>query len=123
MPEQGRQGAVRAQRIEGDEAQSQPALRQQQSLDGVLVSSTSVDIRRPELPDRLSIDKTSEYHVSECFNFPIGVRLKGKERFDVSEYCVSEGWVKVPSGKAVDRRGRRLLIQLKGAVEPFYRDN
>ena len=123
LPEQGRQGAVRAQRIEGDEAQSQPALRQQQSLDGVLVSSTSVDIRRPELPDRLSIDKTSEYHVSECFNFPIGVRLKGKERFDVSEYCVSEGWVKVPSGKAVDRRGRRLLIQLKGAVEPFYRDN
>ena len=39
----------------------------------------------------------------------------------MAEYCVSEGWVRVPSGKTVDRRGQPLLIKLKGVVEPFYR--
>jgi hypothetical protein len=29
--------------------------------------------------------------------------------------------VKVPAGKAVDRKGKPLLIKLKGKVEPFYR--
>lgn len=122
LSEQVRQVAVRAERIEGDSAKNRPALRQQHSLDGVLVSSTSVEDIRPELPDRLSVDKASPYYVGECFNFSIGVRLNGKERGDVSEYCISEGWVKIPSGKTVDRKGKRLLIQLKGAVEPFYKD-
>jgi Protein of unknown function (DUF3297) len=40
---------------------------------------------------------------------------------NVEEYCVSEGWVKVPAGKTVDRKGRPMLIKLKGEVEPFYR--
>ena len=44
-----------------------------------------------------------------------------KERFDVAEYCISEGWVKVQSSKTVDRRGQPVLIQLKGPVEVFYR--
>jgi hypothetical protein len=39
----------------------------------------------------------------------------------VQEYCISEGWVKVPAGKTVDRRGRPLLIKLSGNVEAFYR--
>jgi hypothetical protein len=34
---------------------------------------------------------------------------------------VSEGWIKVPAGKTVDRKGRPLLIKLKGVVEAFYR--
>ena len=34
---------------------------------------------------------------------------------------MSEGWIKVAAGKAVDRKGRPLLIQLKGRVEAFYR--
>ena len=29
--------------------------------------------------------------------------LQRRERFDVEEYCVSEGWIKVPAGKTVDR--------------------
>ena len=36
---------------------------------------------------------------------------------DVEEYCVSEGWVKVAAGKTVDRKGKPLLIKLKGKVE------
>jgi hypothetical protein len=52
----------------------------------------------------------------------IGIRLNGKERSDVQEYCISEGWVRVPAGRAVDRRGNPLLIKLKGQVEAFFRD-
>ena len=76
---------------------------------------------RPALPDRLSVDPRSPHHVSGVFEHEVGIRLNDKERFDVEEYCVSEGWVKVPVGKKVDRKGRPLLIQLKGKVEAFYR--
>ncbi|MEG2047305.1 MAG: DUF3297 family protein, partial [Comamonas sp.] len=43
-------------------------------------------------------------------------------RFDVEEYCISEGWVRVPAGKTVDRKGKPLLIKLKGPVEVFYKE-
>jgi Protein of unknown function (DUF3297) len=75
----------------------------------------------PALPDRLSVDPTSAYHVPAVVERAIGIRLDDKERFDVEEYCVSEGWVKVPAGRAVDRKGKPVLIKLKGKVEPFYR--
>jgi len=51
----------------------------------------------------------------------IGIRLNDKERNDVEEYCISEGWVKVPAAKTVDRRGHPMLIKLSGKVEAFYR--
>ena len=73
------------------------------------------------LPDRLSTDPTSPFHVPAVFEHSIGIRFNGKERFDVAEYCISEGWVRVPAGRAVDRRGSPVLIKLKGPVEVFYR--
>jgi hypothetical protein len=76
---------------------------------------------RPALPDHLCVDPRSPHHVAAVFEHEIGIRLNGKERFDVEEYCISEGWVKVPAGKTVDRRGKPLLITLKGKVEAFYR--
>lgn len=75
----------------------------------------------PPLPDRLSVDPASPHHVAAVFEHEIGIRLNDKERFDVEEYCVSEGWVKVPAGRAVDRKGKPLMIKLKGRVEAFYR--
>ncbi|GEM_PF-51325 len=75
----------------------------------------------PQLPDRLSIDPRSPHHVPAMFEHDIGIRFNGKERFDVEEYCVSEGWVKVPAGKTLDRKGRPLLITLKGQVEAFIK--
>jgi len=75
----------------------------------------------PPLPDRLSIDPRSPHHVAAVFEHDVGIRLNDKERNDVSEYCISEGWVRVPAGKAVDRRGDPLLIKLSGKVEAFYR--
>jgi hypothetical protein len=75
----------------------------------------------PALPDRLSVDPGSPHHVAAVFEHDIGIRFNDKERFDVEEYCISEGWVRVPAGRARDRRGQPLLIKLKGRVEPFYR--
>lgn len=75
----------------------------------------------PPLPDRLSTDPRSPHHVAAVFAHDIGIRFNGKERSDVDEYCLSEGWIRVAAGKAVDRRGRPLTIKLKGQVEAFYR--
>lgn len=75
----------------------------------------------PPLPDRLSADPRSPHHVAALFERDVGIRFNGKERVDVEEYCISEGWVKVPVGKKVDRKGQPLLIKLKGTVEAFYR--
>ena len=76
---------------------------------------------QPPLPDRLSVDPRSPHHVPAVFEYAVGIRLNGNERHDVEEYCISEGWIKVPAGKTLDRKGRPLLITLKGKVEAFYR--
>ncbi len=73
------------------------------------------------LPDRLSIDPRSPHHVAAIFERNIGIRLNGKERLDVEEYCISEGWVRVAAGKTLDRKGRPLLIKIKGTVEAFFK--
>ncbi|MBV7297207.1 DUF3297 family protein [Enterovibrio paralichthyis] len=75
---------------------------------------------KPALPDHLSGNPRSPHFVEECFQHEIGIRFNGKERTDVEEYCISEGWIKIPSPKALDRRGQPLLITLKGTVEAYY---
>lgn len=76
----------------------------------------------PPLPDRLSVDPRSPHHIAAVCEHDVGIRLNGKERHDVEEYCISEGWVMVPAGKTLDRKGRPLMLKLKGTVEAFYRD-
>jgi hypothetical protein len=75
----------------------------------------------PPLPDRLSVDPASPHHLAAALEREIGIRFNGVERFDVEEYCISEGWVKVASTRSVDRRGKPILIRLKGDVQAFYR--
>ena len=75
----------------------------------------------PAMPDRLSVDPRSPHHVAAVFEREVGIRLNDHERFDVEEYCISEGWVKVPAAKTRDRKGQPLMIKLKGKVEAFYR--
>ena len=75
----------------------------------------------PPLPDRLSIDPRSKFHVAACFEGEVGIKLNDKERLNVEEYCISEGWIKVPAGKTLDRKGNPMLIKLKGKVEAFYK--
>jgi hypothetical protein len=76
---------------------------------------------RPDLPDHLSVDPRSPHHNAAACEHDIGIRFNGNERHDVEEYCISEGWVKVAAGKARDRKGKPLMITLKGRVEAFYR--
>jgi len=89
--------------------------------DSSAAPATTDSAAKPALPDRLSTDPRSPHHVRAIFEHDIGIRLNDKERFDVEEYCVSEGWVKVPSGKTVDRKGQPLMLKIKGKVEAFYR--
>jgi hypothetical protein len=78
------------------------------------------DTINPPLPDRLSIDPKSPHHVAAVFQHPVGIKFNDKERHDVEEYCISEGWIKVAAGKTLDRKGRPMLIKLKGKVEAYY---
>ena len=71
------------------------------------------------LPDRLSNDPRSPFYNEELLERGVGIRFNGKERTDVSEYCVSEGWVRVQAGNSKDRFGQPMTIKLKGRVEPF----
>ncbi len=73
------------------------------------------------LPDRLSTDPTSPYFNEELLARGVGIRFRGQEKTNVEEYCVSEGWVRVSVGKAVDRRGKPLTMKLNGPVEPYLR--
>jgi len=79
------------------------------------------DTTRPELPDHLSSHANSPFYNAAVFEHDIGIRLNGNERTDVEEYCLSEGWVKVPAGKTRDRHGKPLLIKVKGKVEAYYK--
>ena len=73
-------------------------------------------------PDRLSTDPNSPYYDAALLERGVGIRFDGKEKTNVEEYCVSEGWIKVAAGKALDRRGNPLTIKLKGPVEPYFKD-
>ena len=73
-------------------------------------------------PDRLAIDPASEHFDADKLQRGVGIRFKGVQRHNVEEYCVSEGWVRVQAGKAMDRRGRPLTIKLNGPVEAWYED-
>ncbi len=72
------------------------------------------------LPDRLSTNPDSPYYDEAILARGIGIRFKGQEKTNVEEYCVSEGWIRVQAGKAVDRRGQPLTLKLQGPVEPFF---
>ncbi len=76
---------------------------------------------KPPLPDHLSIDPSSPHYVAAVFEHEVGIRFNGVERSDVEEYCLSEGWVRVPHGRTVDRKGNPVMLKLKGRVEAFYR--
>ena len=73
-------------------------------------------------PDRLSLDPRSPWFDGELLRRGIGIRFKGRDRRDVEEYCLSEGWIRVQAGRTMDRHGRPLTIKLKGEVEPYFID-
>lgn len=73
-------------------------------------------------PDRLSNDPRSKFHDPALLERGIGIRFKGEQRHNVDEYCISEGWVRVAAGKALDRRGQPMTMKLQGPVEAWFLD-
>jgi hypothetical protein len=74
-------------------------------------------------PDHLSNDPDSKFFDEAVLQRGIGIRFNGVEKTNVEEYSVSEGWVRVAAGKALDRKGKPLTIKLKGKVEPYFKDD
>ena len=75
------------------------------------------------LPDRLSNDPRSPFYRAELLERGIGIRFNGVERHNVDEYCISEGWVRLPVGKSLDRRGQPMTMKVKGKVEAWFLDS
>lgn len=71
-------------------------------------------------PDHLSTNPKSPHFDMEVLQRGIGIRFKGRERKDVEEYSISEGWIRVAAGKTRDRKGNPLTIKLTGEVEAWY---
>ena len=71
------------------------------------------------IPDRLSIDPDSPHYDQELLLKGVRVKFRGEEKTNVEEFCISEGWIKVQAGKTVDRKGKPLLLTLRGEVEAW----
>lgn len=74
-------------------------------------------------PDRLSSNPNSPYYNEAVLMRGVGILFNGQEKTNVDEYCVSEGWVRLVAGKALDRQGNPMTIKLKGVVEPFFQSD
>lgn len=72
-------------------------------------------------PDRLSNDPRSPYYDETLLARGVGIRFNGVERTNVEEYCISEGWVRLAAGRALDRRGRPITMKYQGTVEAWFR--
>ncbi|MEZ5939310.1 MAG: DUF3297 family protein [Hyphomonadaceae bacterium] len=73
----------------------------------------------PALPDRLSQDPKSPHYDKALLERGVGILFNGEEKTNVWEYCVSEGWVRVVAGAALNRKGQPMTMKLTGKVEPF----
>ena len=73
-------------------------------------------------PDHLSNDPRSKFHDGALLERGIGIRFNGVERNNVEEYCISEGWIRVQAGRALDRRGQPMTMKFRGTVEAWFLD-
>ena len=73
-------------------------------------------------PDRLSLNPRSPHFDATTLRRGVGIRFKGRDRTEVEEYSVSEGWMRVAAGKSVDRLVQPVTIKLSGEVEPYSQD-
>ncbi len=73
-------------------------------------------------PDRLATNPRSPHHDADVLARGIGIRFKGVEKTNVEEYCISEGWVRLPVGKSLDRRGNPMTMKFTGEVVVWFLD-
>jgi hypothetical protein len=86
-----------------------------------MTEQSSTEQTSADLPDRLSVNPASPFYNEDLLQKDVGIRFNGVEKTNVEEYCVSEGWIRVPAGIAKDRFGNPMTIKLKGKVEPYVR--
>jgi len=68
---------------------------------------------KPALPDHLCIDPRSPHFNEDVLQHVIGIRFNGVEKTNVEEYCISEGWVRLPTGgKSKDRFGKPMTVKV-----------
>ena len=72
-------------------------------------------------PDRLASTPGNPHYDEALLQRGVGIKFKGVEKTNVEEYCVSEGWVRLPVGKSLDRRGQPMTMKVKGTVEAWFR--
>ncbi len=73
-------------------------------------------------PMQLSVNPKSEHFDVDVLQRGVGIRFKGRQRTDIEEYNIPEGWVRVQAGKTVDRNGHPLTLKLTGPVEAWFED-
>ena len=73
-------------------------------------------------PDRLSVDPKSPWFDGDALARGVGIVFKGVEKFNIEEYCISEGWVRMAMGKTRDRHGNQLCMKMFGPVAPYFKD-
>ncbi len=77
----------------------------------------------PSLPRPLpDVNPRSRHYNEDVLKNDVGIKLNDKEyNYVLGSIRISEGWIAVASGKALDRKGNPLTIKLKGKVEAFYK--
>jgi len=73
-------------------------------------------------PDRLCVNPDSPHYDERALERGVGVRFKGEEKTNIEEYCISEGWVRMAVGRAMDRKGRPMTLRATGPVEVWFKD-
>ncbi len=73
-------------------------------------------------PDRLAVNPKSPFYDAAVLERGVGIIFKGEERHNVEEYCLSEGWVRLPFGKTLDRRGNAMTMKITGEVVAYFLD-
>ena len=71
-------------------------------------------------PDRLSLDPRSDYFDEALLGRGVGIRFNGPEQTNVIEDSISEGWIRVATGRSRDRFGQPMTVKLQGQVEPYF---
>lgn len=82
----------------------------------------SEDSKNDTPPLHLSVNPKSEHFDVEVLKRGVGIRFKGRQRTDIEEYSIPEGWVRVQAGKTTDRHGNPLTLKLNGPVEAWFED-
>ena len=73
-------------------------------------------------PMHLSVNPRSEHFDQDVLQRGVGIRFKGRQRTDIEEYSITEGWVRVQAGRTMDRKGQPLTLKLNGPVEAWFED-